>query len=151
VYFHAFEIESASRFSITVGGGFYVRSLVRDVGRALGCLGHVRELFRGAIGPFTCPTTALEFSYFSGVQACPWWPRRELSDAEVGLLRRGERIPRGEVAAPLFEGPPAFSSHEAAHAQAANFLCGVHQGRVVSLLAGNAESLQQHSFFSPGL
>jgi len=34
------------------GKGTYVRALARDIGRALGCLGHVRELRRTRVGPF---------------------------------------------------------------------------------------------------
>jgi tRNA pseudouridine55 synthase len=35
------------------GKGTYVRSLARDLGRALGCLGHVSALRRVRVGPFT--------------------------------------------------------------------------------------------------
>ena len=34
------------------GKGTYVRALARDLGRALGCLGHVAALRRTAVGPF---------------------------------------------------------------------------------------------------
>ena len=34
------------------GKGTYVRSLARDIGRALGCYGHVSALRRNAVGPF---------------------------------------------------------------------------------------------------
>ncbi len=42
-----------STFEVTCGKGTYVRSLARDMGRALGCLGHVTMLRRIAVGPFT--------------------------------------------------------------------------------------------------
>ena len=35
------------------GKGTYVRSLARDLGRALGCLGHISALRRTRVGPFT--------------------------------------------------------------------------------------------------
>jgi tRNA pseudouridine55 synthase len=35
------------------GKGTYVRALARDIGRTLGCLGHVAALRRTAVGPFT--------------------------------------------------------------------------------------------------
>jgi tRNA pseudouridine55 synthase len=35
------------------GKGTYVRSLARDLGRALGCLGHIAALRRTRVGPFT--------------------------------------------------------------------------------------------------
>ena len=34
------------------GKGTYVRSLARDLGRTLGCFGHVSALRRAAVGPF---------------------------------------------------------------------------------------------------
>jgi tRNA pseudouridine55 synthase len=41
------------------GKGTYVRSLARDLGRALGCFGHVSALRRAAVGPFTEETMIL--------------------------------------------------------------------------------------------
>lgn len=40
-------------FICDCGKGTYVRSLARDIGRRLGCLGHVIALRRLAVGPFT--------------------------------------------------------------------------------------------------
>jgi tRNA pseudouridine55 synthase len=39
-------------FEAECGKGTYVRALVRDIGRALGCLGHVIALRRTRVGPF---------------------------------------------------------------------------------------------------
>ncbi len=39
-------------FEAECGKGTYVRALARDMGRALGCLGHVIELRRTRVGPF---------------------------------------------------------------------------------------------------
>ena len=39
-------------FEAECGKGTYVRSLARDIGRRLGCLGHVVQLRRVAVGPF---------------------------------------------------------------------------------------------------
>src|SRR5499427_1445970 len=39
-------------FEAECGKGTYVRSLARDLGRALGCYGHVSALRRTAVGPF---------------------------------------------------------------------------------------------------
>jgi len=41
------------------GKGTYVRSLARDIGRALGCYGHVSQLRRTAVGPFSPETMIL--------------------------------------------------------------------------------------------
>jgi tRNA pseudouridine55 synthase len=40
-------------FIVQCGKGTYVRSIARDLGRALGCLGHVTLLRRLAVGPFS--------------------------------------------------------------------------------------------------
>ncbi|MCE2882409.1 MAG: tRNA pseudouridine(55) synthase TruB [Planctomycetaceae bacterium] len=42
-----------ARVSLRCGKGFYVRSLARDLGRALGTGGHLASLRRTAVGPFT--------------------------------------------------------------------------------------------------
>ena len=41
------------------GKGTYVRSLARDLGRALGCFGHISALRRAAVGPFSEETMIL--------------------------------------------------------------------------------------------
>jgi tRNA pseudouridine55 synthase len=41
-----------SRFHAECGKGTYVRALARDLGRLLGCYGHVSALRRTAVGPF---------------------------------------------------------------------------------------------------
>jgi tRNA pseudouridine55 synthase len=41
-----------AEFTTECGKGAYVRALARDLGRALGCFGHVAELRRQAVGPF---------------------------------------------------------------------------------------------------
>ena len=45
--------QEALRLSLHCGKGFYVRSLARDVARALGTLGHVKALRRTASGAFS--------------------------------------------------------------------------------------------------
>ncbi|MEM7619977.1 MAG: tRNA pseudouridine(55) synthase TruB [Pseudomonadota bacterium] len=41
-----------SSFAITCGKGTYIRSLARDMGRILGCYGHISQLRRTRVGPF---------------------------------------------------------------------------------------------------
>src|SRR3546814_10953980 len=62
---HAFELQSAAdlldagepllRLRVECGSGTYVRSLVRDLGEALGCGAHVAELRRLWVDPFREP------------------------------------------------------------------------------------------------
>jgi tRNA pseudouridine55 synthase len=42
-----------AKFEAVCGKGTYIRALARDLGRALGTYGHVSELRRVAVGPFT--------------------------------------------------------------------------------------------------
>lgn len=42
-----------AEFKAECGKGTYVRSLARDIGRALGCLGHIKALRREAVGSFS--------------------------------------------------------------------------------------------------
>lgn len=44
---------SRTLFEIECGKGTYVRSLARDIGRDLGCFGHIAELRRTEVDPFT--------------------------------------------------------------------------------------------------
>jgi tRNA pseudouridine55 synthase len=43
---------STAEFEAECGKGTYVRSLARDIGRALGCLGHIKALRRETVGSF---------------------------------------------------------------------------------------------------
>ena len=57
VTIHTFDMlemrdETTSVFEITCGKGTYVRALARDMGRDLGCFGHICELRRTAVEPF---------------------------------------------------------------------------------------------------
>jgi tRNA pseudouridine55 synthase len=44
--------ENTATFEAETGKGAYIRALARDLGRALGCLGHVTALRRVRVGPF---------------------------------------------------------------------------------------------------
>ncbi len=44
--------DDVSVFEVKCGKGTYVRSLARDIGRELGCFGHICELRRTAVEPF---------------------------------------------------------------------------------------------------
>ncbi len=46
-------------FEIECGKGTYVRSLARDMGRDLGCFGHISELRRTEVSPFTAEDLVL--------------------------------------------------------------------------------------------
>ncbi|MDH3734550.1 MAG: tRNA pseudouridine(55) synthase TruB [Gemmatimonadota bacterium] len=90
-------------FDVTVSTGTYVRALARDLGRELGCGGHLTSLRRSGIGPFdvadACP--AEDLPRREGLSAPSWRPahialgwlgRRELTEAEAEEIGHGRTI-----------------------------------------------------------
>jgi tRNA pseudouridine55 synthase len=120
------DLPRQSRLRIVVRGGFYVRSLVRDMGRALGCGAHLSALHRTAIGPWTDPAEGRAVELHDR-EILPWLPVRELSDDEVGRLRQGQRIPRGEILPADWMIPKGFP-------QPLLLVRAFHQGRFLFLL-----------------
>jgi tRNA pseudouridine55 synthase len=113
------------------GKGTYVRALARDLGRELGCLGHVVALRRTAVGAFTedravslealqaaCVTTpegeivstAVLLPVEAGLAALP---SLVVSRADAGRLARGQTVLLRGRDAPLMEGWVAVSTQGA--------------------------------------
>jgi tRNA pseudouridine55 synthase len=106
-------------FEMVCGKGTYVRAFARDLGRALGCLGHVEALTRLAVGPFglaqAISLEKLEESAKDGAAkrllmplatALDDIPALAVTDQEAAQLRLGQAIlargrvsPREEAAA----------------------------------------------------
>ncbi|MDH3655498.1 MAG: tRNA pseudouridine(55) synthase TruB [Myxococcales bacterium] len=83
------------------GKGFYVRSLARDLARALGTLGYVKDLRRTASGPFSIDSALygdqmtaeeIEGRLIPLREACSTLRRVELSDDGVAHARHGRPI-----------------------------------------------------------
>ena len=83
------------------GKGFYVRSLARDLARALGTLGYVKDLRRTASGPFSIDSALygdqmtaeeIERRLIPLREACSTLRRVELSDDGVAHARHGRPI-----------------------------------------------------------
>lgn len=91
---------------MTCGKGGYVRAIARDLGRALGCLGHVEILHRVWSGPFDL-VGATRFDDLDGLARSPelearllpvstaliGLPRLDLTPAAEPLLRNGNPAP----------------------------------------------------------
>lgn len=92
---------------IECGSGFYVRSLVRDLGERLGCGAHVQTLRRLWVEPFHAPAMltleALQALAETGDEALlgallplevglPGWRRLSLDAADSARLRQGQRL-----------------------------------------------------------
>lgn len=114
--------EDHALFEMTCGKGGYVRSIARDLGRALGCLGHVLWLRREWSGPFRAQeATTLEAIAAKAAAgeagellqppeaALAGLREIALDDDEAARLRQGRRV---RPARPLAEGEAAWASHD---------------------------------------
>lgn len=96
-----------SRLRISVRGGFYVRSLARELGRRLGCGAHLSQLRRTAIGPWLDPGPDKHVE-IHGRQVMPWTHSREVTDAEARELLKGNTIAPESLIAPEWHLPDGF-------------------------------------------
>jgi tRNA pseudouridine55 synthase len=104
-------------FQLRCGKGTYVRAIARDLGRRLGCFGHVTALRRIATGRFTesdmiSLAKLQEFGHNDAGRkammtvirplrtALDDIPALALSEAESGRLRQGQSVPLRSVGAP---------------------------------------------------
>lgn len=98
--------EDGARFAFTCGKGGYVRSIARDLGEALGCLGHVTALRRLSTGPFdVADAVAWDTALFDAVRAgeagldllpvataLSHLPRFDVAESDLGRLRNGNPV-----------------------------------------------------------
>jgi len=109
-------------FEAECGKGTYVRALARDMGRELGCLGHVAALRRTRVGPFTekdmiplaqlealCHRAAVgETSFADGLlpveTALDDIPALAVSRADAARLQRGQAVLMRGRDAPVLSG-----------------------------------------------
>jgi tRNA pseudouridine55 synthase len=115
-------------FAAECGKGTYVRSLARDMGRALGCLGHVSALRRTSVGPFA-ETDAIAVDRLQDAAATPAplsgglmallqpvatalqvLPMLNVSQADGARLARGQPVLLRGRDAPIMQGVVAISS-----------------------------------------
>ncbi len=87
-------------FAADVGSGTYVRALARDLGQALGCGAHLRELRRTGVGPWQVDEAASLDAVARGevapaplLAAVPHLPRREVTGMEADAVRHGRPVP----------------------------------------------------------
>jgi len=131
VYLHEAEwashdLPKRSKLRIVCRGGFYVRSLARDLGRALGCGAHLSGLLRKAIGPWEDPGENGQ-GLATGPDALPWCPMRALSEEESDHIAKGRPIRIGEVAAGRHSLPEGFPDPSAP-------IAAIFQSKLVALL-----------------
>jgi tRNA pseudouridine55 synthase len=103
---HVLAVEgNVARLRLVCRGGFFVRSLARDLGRALGVGGHLTQLHRQSIGPYENPTQA---KCITGQQVLPWLPARNLNDTEWGEAKKSDAFPTDKMSHPEFNLPWGF-------------------------------------------
>ncbi len=101
------DLPRRSALEIDVAGGFYVRALARELGRATGARAHLTALHRTAIGPWGDPGPGAT-RRIQGEAVLPWCPVRRLTVAERAELAVGATFPRGDLRAPSFVLPPEY-------------------------------------------
>ena len=114
-----------AKFVAECGKGTYVRALARDLGRLLGCLGHVAALRRTVVGPFgedvgvsldtlQRPRPTAELAALLPVEAgLAALPALRVSTSDAGRLTRGQAVLLRGRDAPVMAGWVAVSSQGA--------------------------------------
>jgi tRNA pseudouridine55 synthase len=98
---------ATSRLFLRCGRGYYVRSLARDLGRALGCRAHLGALRRTAIGPWSDPGEGHDVAV-TGEQLFPWLAARVLEDDEARRVAQGQPLASAALTPPTWSVPAGF-------------------------------------------
>lgn len=102
-----------ARLDLWVSTGTYVRAVARDLGRALGCGGHLAGLRRTRIGPFAVAdrdstvradnepgATVVVPELVAPLEALQWLPVRTLDASEAADVAHGRCVPEGTLNQP---------------------------------------------------
>jgi tRNA pseudouridine55 synthase len=136
-----------AEFEVECSKGTYVRSLARDIGRKLGCLGHVSALRRTVVGEFTERDTvdlvtleqassdpaklhALLKPVAAGLESLP---SVNVSEPDAQRLAQGQSVFLRGRDAPIFEGEVAVSVSGALVALAEMEAGSLHPKRIFNL------------------
>jgi tRNA pseudouridine55 synthase len=134
------DLPRSSRVRLTVRGGFYVRSLIRDLGRELDSAAHVAALRRASIGPYSDPGP----ERIIRAEPLPWLPTRQLIDDEVTVLKAGQSVDIGTLERPTWTAPSTFP-------QSKPFIRGIHEGRFIFVLEQRDARLHQNRLLRGGI
>lgn len=141
--FLSHDLPRQSVLELTAKGGYYVRSLARDLGRSLGCRAHLTGLHRTRIGPFEDPGAG-KAVHLTGERALPFCRHRALAPLEALALRDGKLIPRGEIAAAAWSVPAGFPDPKAP-------IAALLDGKVVALVREEADALRKVADLGKGI
>jgi tRNA pseudouridine55 synthase len=148
VYLHraawlSHDLPRRSRLSLVCRGGYYVRALSRDLGRALGCGAHLARLQRTAIGPWLDPPSGTR-QLLRGEALLPWCRSRELTADEARHLGSRELIERGYLVPPSWSLPDGFPDPQAP-------IRAMSASRLVGLLYEEGEALRPSVLLGRGV
>lgn len=136
-------LPSTSELELVCQGGFYVRSLARDLGRALGCGAHLHALQRLGIGTWEDPGPG-QARWVTGRALLPWLPSRALTDDEAIALESGRAIAQGSIDAPIAPLPAGFPAPMLE-------IRALHGERLMALLHAHDGGLRASAHFKSGL
>jgi tRNA pseudouridine55 synthase len=139
VYLHearwlSHDLPRASTLRLVTGGGYYVRSLARDLGRATGALAHLRTLRRTGIGPWNDPPGG-ERPLIQGAKLFPWCASLRIDVRELAALRGSRPIPARAAEPPEWPLPAGFADPASLPIRA------LHDGALVAILRERAGEL----------
>ncbi len=148
VYLHqarfvSHELPRSSRLVMTCRGGYYVRSLARDLGRALGCRAHLGALRRTAIGPMLDPPADAP-QHIGGEELLNWCPSRSLDEASLKAIQQGKDLEAVELAEPTWRPPEGFPLPEMP-------VRALMNGRLMALLRREGEKLHPFANLRGGM
>ncbi|OLD08840.1 MAG: tRNA pseudouridine(55) synthase [Deltaproteobacteria bacterium 13_1_40CM_3_69_14] len=131
VYLHgarwlSHRLPASSTLELVSGGGYYVRSLARDLGRATGALAHLATLRRTSVGPWQDPPPG-ERILLRGVDLFPWCASVRIDPGEIATLRCGRPIPQRAIEPPTWPLPAGYPDPRGP-------LRGLHDHTLVALL-----------------
>lgn len=141
--FVSHDLPRTSVLELTCRGGYYVRALARDLGRVLGCGGHLTALHRSAIGPFVDPGPGPRVQLL-GLATVPFCRRRELFAAEVAALRDGKSIALGTIFPAAWSPPPGFPDPRSP-------IAAVFGEKVVALVVEEGSALRKVADLGKGI
>jgi tRNA pseudouridine55 synthase len=112
VYLHearwlSHDLPRGSTLRLVTGGGYYVRALARDLGRATGALAHLRALRRLGIGPWQDPAPG-ERHLIRGADLFPWCASVEVDERDLAALQGRRPIAPRSLAPPTWALPAGF-------------------------------------------
>lgn len=132
-------------FRVVCGKGTYVRSLGRDIGRALGCYGYITKLRRIACGPFSV-LNAVPLSLFDDKNptVCPLpletalddLPKLELPETETKRLCQGQRL-----------SATAYKDYFSKPVSDGDIVCLISDGKLFGLIKIIGKTIQPYRMF----